>query len=117
MKRLINILRNIGEGFGRTISNITRGVLYVTGMLLGFKYRPNGSWDNRSAATIGWLFLGGMPIGILLMPETFSILTWLAICFTIGALCNLQEAIMYAAYILEEGLDGLVEEGVEGEAI
>jgi hypothetical protein len=74
----------------------------VVARLIGLRKVPNG-WDTKQVVIGGWLFLAGLPIGLLTLGNYFSLFIWLGIVIAGLTIANLDDALLLIAG--EEELD------------
>jgi hypothetical protein len=82
MKR---ISQKISEKFRRFVTVVAR--------LIGLKRIPGG-WDTKQIVIGGWLFLAGLPIGLLTFGNYFSLFIWLGIVIAGLTIANLDDALL-----------------------
>jgi len=96
----------------KRITNFFRGTLHIVGTLIGVKWR--GEWGAEGLVLAGWIFLVGIPVGILFLgPMTFSINTWLAITLIILMITNMDDALIMMNNYITYGVNGEVVERYE----
>ena len=78
------------------VANFTRKSKYVIASFLGIRYRESITGytiDLTNIQTTGIIFLFGVPIGMLLFPETFSLVVWFCTLTIITILSHLFDGI------------------------
>jgi hypothetical protein len=85
MKRLS---QKISERFQRFVTIVAR--------LIGLKRTPEG-WDTKQVIIGGWLFLAGLPIGLMLFGNYFSLFIWLGVVLAGLTIANLDDTLLLIA--------------------
>lgn len=101
---------NIFRRLARKVSNFARGAVIVIGTLFGVKKVEEDKFNSTGLATAGWVFMLGIPVGLVLLGPQFPMLTWLALVMCVLMLVNLDDALLLTAKFAEDGVDGLVQE-------
>jgi hypothetical protein len=87
-------------------SAFTRGTLRVIGTLIGVKWK--GEWTAEGLCIAGWIFMLGIPAGMLILGASFSLELWLMIILMILIITNLDDALLQMHNYLTYGVDGEV---------
>ena len=88
----------------RRISNFFRGAAHIAGTLVGVKWK--GEWTYEGLVIAGWIFLLGVPFGILVAGPAFSLLAWLISVLIVLMIINLDDALVMMSNYLTYGIDG-----------
>lgn len=97
----MNIIKRITS----YISNTVRGTIWVLGTLIGVKWK--GEWGAEGLIMAGWIFLFGIPAGMLLLgPSTFHAGLWLLAVLLILMITNVDDALVQMSNYLTHGVDG-----------
>ena len=86
------------------ISNFFRGSLHIIGTLTGVKWK--GEWSAEGTFIAGWIFIVGIPVGMLLISPSFPITGWLLIVLTVLMITNLDDALVMMSNYLTYGVNG-----------
>jgi hypothetical protein len=91
------------------ISEATRGIVTIIGRLFGIKEK-GGLVDSSRFLTAGWVFLLGVPVGLILFGTAFPISIWFSSVIGILMLANLDEALILLSSYLGYWMDGVIME-------
>ena len=92
-----NLIKRISNGF--------RGTIHVIGSLFGVKWK--GEWCAQGLITTGWVFLIGIPIGMLLVgAEIFSVSLWLGFVLLALMIVNIDDSLNMMSNYITYGVDG-----------
>lgn len=80
------------------------------GRLLGVRRVSPEKLDGSRLVTAGWVFMLGIPMGLVLLGTQFPISTWLVIVLGLLAIVNLDDALLLTSQFAEHGVDGEIEE-------
>lgn len=83
------------------VSYAAKGFILVAGRLLGIKRLDDGRYDTTRLVTAIWVFLFGVPIGLVIAGEGFPIVGWLAVVIAFLIFANFDHSIDLAAELAE----------------
>ena len=89
--------------------NFCRGAIRVAGTLIGIKWK--GTWCFDSLIIAGWVFVLGLPVGMLLFGQTFSLGVWATLILLIMLIVNIDDALVQMSNFLTYGVDGVIDDG------
>jgi len=79
----------------------------VAGTLVGVKWK--GKWTAEPLIISGWIFLFGVPVGVLVAGSYFSLGVWLATVLMVLMIVNIDDALLQMSNYATYGVDGEVE--------
>ena len=86
------------------ISNFFRGSLHVIGTLFGIKWK--GKWMADGLFIAGWIFVVGIPVGMLFIGPWFSIFGWMIMIMLLLIITNIDDALVMMSNYLTYGVNG-----------
>lgn len=81
----VNLIKEQTYSFSRAIKNIITQIE----KLIGIKNK-NGTRDYESLIQAGWTFIVGLPIGLILLTNQFSVPIWFCIVSGTLIICNIS---------------------------
>ena len=110
----IFIITPVEDNTVNKVSNLIRSTIIIGGTLLGLRYdKERKRWQYSQLESAGWIFLLGLPIGLVVFGELFSIIIWALMVFIILAISNIDTVIAVIPELYKYGPDGEVIEKEE----
>jgi len=94
-------VRNAIDRIANAVSYAAKGFILVAGRLLGIKQLDDGRYDTTRLVTAIWVFLFGVPIGLVIAGEGFPIVGWLAVVIAFLIFANFDHSLDLAAELAE----------------
>jgi len=97
----INVLTH---RFTNKVSNYIQSIILVAGRLVGIQRINPDKADSSKLVTAGWIFILGIPVGLILLGPEFPMLIWLSIVLGLLMLVNLDDSLILMSNIINNGL-------------
>lgn len=86
---LINSLKDLTTNKAERLSELTRKIINICGLFIGIRKKDN-KYDFHRFTSTAWIFLVGIPLGLVFLGNSFSISIWAIIVGIITIFCNLD---------------------------
>ena len=97
MEKLHNAFNRVAQA----VSYAAKSFALVAGRLLGIKQLDDGRFDTTRLVTAIWVFLFGVPIGLVIAGAEFPVLGWFTVVIAFLIFANFDHSIDLATELAE----------------
>jgi len=87
-------VKNVIKNIIMYISSKIKKLISLSGNLLGIYKLDDGTLDLTQIMSAGWIFMLGMPVGVVFLGPLFSVKIWLCSVFAALTAINLDKAVL-----------------------